>query len=93
MRRSSRRCAASIGGLRPGLARSETGTRWEYSFSPVDGGTQLTEWWEFPPAGVTLFEEKFGPAKAEELIADRSKLARSEISVTLAAIKRSAEAD
>jgi hypothetical protein len=30
-------------------------TRWGYAFSPVDGGTQLTESWEFLPGGVAGF--------------------------------------
>jgi hypothetical protein len=71
---------------------AETGTRWGYTFTPVDAGTQLTEWWAFPPSGVALFEEQFGPIEAEALIAQRSELSRTEIAGTLAAIKRVAEA-
>ena len=34
--------------------------RWGYSFAPVDGGTELTESWEFLPSGMELFGELFG---------------------------------
>src|SRR6266568_4685493 len=37
-----------------------TGTRWGYTFSPVDGGTEMTETWEFTPAGFAFFRERFG---------------------------------
>ena len=44
--------------------------RWGYTFSSVDGGTQVTESWEFRPGGVVLFEERFGD-DAPVHIADR----------------------
>jgi hypothetical protein len=69
-----------------------TGTRWGYTFSPVDGGTQLTESWEFPPGAVEVFEARFGD-DAEAQIANRSELARTGIAATLAAIKAAAESD
>jgi Polyketide cyclase / dehydrase and lipid transport len=65
-------------------------TRWGYVFTPVDGGTQLTESWDFLPGGVAMFEGRFG-AEAEAQIANRLDLARKGIPVTLAAIKRDAE--
>lgn len=65
--------------------------RWQYTFTPVDEGTRLTESWEFLPAGLTLFQERFGD-DAEAQIADRTQAARSSIPVTLAAMKCSAEA-
>lgn len=64
--------------------------RWGYSFAPVEGGTELTESWEFLPAGIAMFEERFG-ADAQAQIADRSDLARTGIPATLAAIKMDAE--
>lgn len=30
-------------------------TRWSYTFATVDGGTEVTESWEFLPAGLGLF--------------------------------------
>src|SRR5690349_3427279 len=29
--------------------------RWSYTMEPVDGGTRLTEAWEFLPTGLALF--------------------------------------
>jgi hypothetical protein len=65
-------------------------TRWGYVFTPVDGGTALTESWELLPGGITMFEERFG-ADAEAQIANRLELAQKGIPATLAAIKRDAE--
>lgn len=65
--------------------------RWGYSFTPVSGGTQVTESWEVQPAGVTRFEERFGADGAKEL-GIRFEAARAGIPETLAAIKRVAEA-
>jgi hypothetical protein len=67
-------------------------TRWGYLFSLVDGGTQLTESWEFLPGGLAMFEERFG-ADAEAQIANRLELAQTGIPATLAAIKQDAEAE
>jgi hypothetical protein len=64
--------------------------RWGYSFAPVDGGTELTESWEFLPAGLEMFAERFG-AEADAQIANRAEAARTGIPATLAAIKRTAE--
>jgi len=65
--------------------------RWGYTFTPVDGGTQVTESWEFLPAGITRFHDRYGDEAAAE-IADRLQAARSGIPETLAALKKSAEA-
>ena len=65
--------------------------RWGYTFVPVDGGTELTESWEFLPGGLEFFEERFGD-DAPAQIADRVEKARTGIPQTLAAIKRAAEA-
>ena len=64
--------------------------RWGYTFAPVDGGTEVTESWEFLPDGITLFEERFGD-EAQAQIANRADTARKGIPATLAAIKRVAE--
>ena len=71
-------------------------TRWGYvtrgvPFTPVEGGTQLTESWELLPGGSAMFEERFG-ADAGMQIANRLELAQTGIPATLAAIKRDAEA-
>jgi hypothetical protein len=65
--------------------------RWGYTFTPVDGGTQVTESWEFLPAGITGFHERYGDKAAAE-IADRVQAAHSGIPATLAALKKVAEA-
>jgi hypothetical protein len=64
--------------------------RWSYTFAPVDGGTQLTESWEFLPGGISIFQEHFGD-DADAQIVDRFEAARTGIPVTLAAIKQAAE--
>jgi len=69
-----------------------TWTRWGYVFTPVDGGTELTESWEFLPGGIAMFEERFG-ADAQAQIANRLELAQKGIPATLAAIKKDAEAE
>jgi hypothetical protein len=56
----------------------------------VDGGTKLTQSWEFLPGGHALFAERFGD-RADEEIATREALAHTGIPATLAAIKRTAE--
>lgn len=66
--------------------------RWGYTFTPAEGGTTVTESWEFLPAGLARFAERYG-ADADAQIADRTQAAHSSIPVTLAAIKGAAEAD
>jgi len=68
-----------------------TSTRWGYTFTAVDGGTEVIESWEFPPAAAAFFKERFGD-DAEGQIANRSEAARTGIVATLAAIKSAAEA-
>ena len=68
-----------------------TATRWGYTFREVDGGTELTESWDFSPTGVAVFEERFGD-DAQNQIETRYQLAVTGIPETLAAIKRAAEA-
>jgi len=64
--------------------------RWAYTFEPVDGGTRLTESWEFLPGGIALFHERYGD-DAQRQIEDRTRAALEGIPATLAAIKRIAE--
>ncbi len=66
--------------------------RWGYSFRAVEGGTEITESWEFLPDCAALFEKRFG-ADAQAQTADRAEAARTGIPATLAAIKRIAESD
>ena len=70
---------------------SGTLVRWSYLLRPVDGGTELTEDWEFLPAGIERFHERFGD-DAQARIEDRAQAAHRGIPVTLAAIKAAAEA-
>jgi hypothetical protein len=64
--------------------------RWGYAFEPIEGGTKLTESWEFLPDGIALFEKHFGD-EAQKQIDSRTQAAHAGIPVTLAAMKRSAE--
>jgi Polyketide cyclase / dehydrase and lipid transport len=64
--------------------------RWGYTFAPVDGGTRVTETWEFLPGGAAMFEERFG-TDAPAQLANRAELARTGIPATLAALKEIAE--
>ncbi len=47
----------------------------------------MTESWEFLPAGIAMFEERYG-GDAEAQIANRAELAHRGIPLTLAAIKK-----
>jgi hypothetical protein len=67
-----------------------TGTRWGYTFVPVQGGTEVTESWEFPPEGQAVFQERFGD-DAPAQVSIRQEAAREGIAATLAAIKGAAE--
>jgi hypothetical protein len=64
--------------------------RWGYTFAPVDGGTQVTESWEFLPDGIARFRNRFG-SDAPAQIASRAEDAHQGIPATLAALKKSAE--
>lgn len=63
---------------------------WTYTMQDSDGGTLLTESWEFPPAGQAVFAERYGDDAAAQ-IADREAAARAGIPATLAAIKKAIE--
>ncbi len=67
-----------------------TWTRWGYIFSPTEGGTVVTESWEFLLGGVARFEERFGD-DAWHQIEDRRGTAERGIPLTLVALKRAAE--
>ncbi|MGY1772432.1 SRPBCC family protein [Blastococcus sp. SYSU D00813] len=64
--------------------------RWSFTFEPVEGGTRLTESWEFLPAGRELFAERYGDGAAAQ-VEDRTRAAHEGIPATLAAVKRIAE--
>lgn len=65
--------------------------RWGFTMNPHSGGTYLTESWNFLPAGLAGFRERFG-SRAEAEIAERAGAAKRGIPATLAAIKHAAEA-
>ncbi|MGY2080856.1 SRPBCC family protein [Modestobacter sp. SYSU DS0657] len=64
--------------------------RWGFTMTPVEGGTRLTESWEFLPAGLAFFAENYGD-QAQAQIENRTRSAHEGIPATLAAIKRIAE--
>ena len=66
-------------------------TRWGYTFRAVDGGTEVTESWEFLPGGQEMFKERFGD-DAPAQVANRHEAARTGIPATLASLKKAAEA-
>ncbi len=61
--------------------------RWGYSFTPVTGGTQVTESWEVLPDMLKWLDERLGTGAAAQL-ANRFEAARTGIPETLAALKR-----
>jgi hypothetical protein len=65
--------------------------RWGYTFEPEGDGTRLTESWLFHQKGLDGFRERYGES-ADEQIQARRESAVTGIPVTLAAIKRVAEA-
>ncbi|GAB3069086.1 SRPBCC family protein [Nocardioides zeae] len=66
-----------------GWAVNDRRVFWSYTIEPVDGGSRLTESWEFTPRGQEFVTAKFGPEGVEL----REQMAREGIPVTLAAIK------
>lgn len=60
---------------------------WTYSVEEAEGGTLLTESWDFLPEGQAFFDEKYGDQAAEQ-VAERTAAARAGIPETLAAIKK-----
>lgn len=65
--------------------------RWGYAFTPTEQGVEVTESWEFLPAGIAMFHQRFGDAGQAEIDV-RTQAARRSIPVTLAALKAAAEA-
>ncbi|MCY7394845.1 MAG: SRPBCC family protein [Nocardioides sp.] len=66
--------------------------RWGYLLVPTaDGGTELTETWEYLPDGLALFAERYGDDALAQ-VEDRTRQAHEGIPRTLAAIKTVAEA-
>jgi hypothetical protein len=84
--------AAAEPGRKSGWEVNHGWVYWGYTFEPEDEGSRLTESWEFLPAGIAGFRERFG-AQADAEIENRRAAARSGIAATLAAIKKAAEAD
>jgi hypothetical protein len=66
-------------------------TRWGFTFRAVEGGTELTESWEFLPGGAAMYQERFGDG-AQAQLDNRTEAARTGMPATLAAIKETAEA-
>lgn len=64
--------------------------RWGYTFTDVGECSILVESWDFLPAGIARFHERYG-RDAPAQIEDRIEAAHSGIPVTLAAIKKTAE--
>lgn len=64
--------------------------RWGFTLAPTEHGTILGESWDFLPAGIAMFEDKYGEAAGHQ-IAERTRQALEGIPKTLAAIKRIAE--
>ena len=46
--------------------------RWGYTFEPEGEGTRLTESWEFLPAGIAGFRERFGAGRRADRHSARS---------------------
>jgi hypothetical protein len=60
---------------------------WGYHLRAVEGGTELTETWEFGPTGAAFFEQRYGDDAAAQ-VEDRRLAAVTGIPKTLSAIKR-----
>ncbi len=63
---------------------------WSFTLAPDGNATELTESWEFLPAGIAMFQEKYADRATAEIDA-RTKQAHDGIPRTLEAIKRIAE--
>ncbi|MFW6774172.1 SRPBCC family protein [Nocardioides sp. CPCC 205120] len=82
------RCEVTVADEGRAFGWSVTGGNvlWTYTMRPVDGGTELTESWEFTPQGQAFLAAKF-PDDAEAQIAAREQLARTGIPATLARMR------
>jgi hypothetical protein len=67
-----------------------TWIRWGYRFEDVEGGTLVTESWDFLPDGFVRFADRYGD-DAPAQIEDRRRAAYEGIPLTLATMKRVAE--
>ncbi len=65
--------------------------RWGYTFTAVDGGTDVTESWELLSGAEAFFAARYGDDAVATTRADRHARAVRGIPETLAAIKRVAE--
>jgi len=79
------RVVAADPGERFAFVVGGTFVSWAFTFAAVDGGTEVTESWEFLPAGLDRFAELYGD-DAPAQIEDRTRAARAGIPATLAAI-------
>lgn len=77
-----REFAFAVGGAR---------TRWGYTFEATEEGTLVTESWELPSESMSHWQGRFGETTQKELEL-REQAAKKGIPATLAALKRSAEA-
>lgn len=66
--------------------------RWGYTFTEVDGGTEVVESWELLPEADEVYAQRYGVDAVADVHADRYDQAVRGIPETLAAIKRAAEA-
>ncbi|HEX3786642.1 MAG TPA: SRPBCC family protein [Pseudonocardiaceae bacterium] len=66
--------------------------RWGFLLAPTPTGTRLTQTWEFRPAGIAMFHQRFG-ADAQTQIDQRAAQAHAGIPASLAAIKRITESE
>ncbi|GAA2058769.1 SRPBCC family protein [Williamsia deligens] len=64
--------------------------RWGYTLRATDGGTELTESWQFLDEGIEYFHGKYGD-EAQAQIQNRIDAAHSGIPATLARVKDSVE--
>jgi Polyketide cyclase / dehydrase and lipid transport len=65
---------------------------WSYTFTPDEGGTRVTESWEFLPNGVNWVRENH-PDDFEAEVDLRARRAKDGIAATLTALKRVAESE
>jgi hypothetical protein len=83
---------AAVPGRKFGWEVYEGLAYWEYNFESGDGGTRVTESWQFLPAGIAMFRERYG-TEADVEFEQRRVAAKESITATLAAIKNAAEAE
>jgi hypothetical protein len=74
------------------FAVAGTFVRWTYTFTAVDGGTELTETWEPQPDLLDFYAKSYGDDQVDSVLASRTESAKTGIAATLGAIKAAAEA-